>query len=131
MPVNGRFLLDTNIIIALFAKDPIIREKMANASEVFVPCIALGELYFGAHRSSRAQDNIICISEFALHSSVVECNGNTADIYGRLKNRLRRKGQPIPENDLWIAAVARQYSLTLVTRDKHFDAIEDLMIEMW
>ena len=131
MPVNGRFLLDTNIIIALFAKDPVIRERMASASEVFVPCIALGELFFGARGSSRAQDNLSRIREFAFHSPVLQCNAGTAEMYGDVKNRLRHRGQPIPENDLWIAAVARQYSLTLVTRDKHFDVIEDLMIELW
>jgi len=51
--MNGRFLLDTNIIIALFSADPVIYDRIAEASEVFIPSVALGELYFGAHKSTR------------------------------------------------------------------------------
>jgi tRNA(fMet)-specific endonuclease VapC len=46
--VNGKYLLDTNIIISLFAKDSQIHDRIAKAEEVFVPCVAIGELYFGA-----------------------------------------------------------------------------------
>jgi tRNA(fMet)-specific endonuclease VapC len=44
---------------------------------------------------------------------------------------LRAKGHPIPENDIWIAAHAQQYELTLVTRDAHFSAVEGIGIEVW
>ena len=56
--MNGRFLLDTNIVIALFRGDPAIDSKIANAMEVFVPSIVLGELYFGAANSQHAAENI-------------------------------------------------------------------------
>lgn len=49
--MSGKFLLDTNVIIAIFAKEPVIHERLSNADEVFVPCIALGEMYFGACKS--------------------------------------------------------------------------------
>jgi len=129
--VNGRYLLDTNIIIALFAKNPQIHGHIANAEEVFVPCIAIGELYFGAYKSFKIQENIVCIDEFALNNTVLSCNSETAKIYGNIKSRLKDKGQPIPENDIWTAAIAQQYSLTLVSNDAHFDAIEDLKVEKW
>jgi len=48
-----------------------------------------------------------------------------------IKSQLRAKGQPIPENDIWIAATAKQPQLTLVTRDGHFQAIEGLVVEQW
>jgi tRNA(fMet)-specific endonuclease VapC len=129
--VNGRFLLDTNIIIALFAKDQQIHDHMANAEEIFVSCIAIGEMYFGAYKSLKIQENISRIDEFVLKNTVLSCNTETAKIYGDIKNRLKDKGQPLPENDLWIAAIAQQYSLTLVTKDSHFDVIENLEIGKW
>jgi tRNA(fMet)-specific endonuclease VapC len=52
-------------------------------------------------------------------------------LYGEIKSSLRQKGKPIPDNDIWIAASARQHSLTLVTRDAHFDEIDDLARERW
>lgn len=76
--MNGRFLLDTNIIIALFAKDSKIRERIVSASEVFVPSIAIGELYYGAYKSSRPQENHTRIDEFALNNTVLVCNADTA-----------------------------------------------------
>ncbi|MDI6890638.1 MAG: type II toxin-antitoxin system VapC family toxin [Thermodesulfovibrionales bacterium] len=124
--MNGRYLLDTNIIIAIFAEDPMVHERLVNAAEVFVPCIAIGELYFGAYKSVKIQENIVRIDEFALNNTVLSCNTETAKRYGDIKNRLKDKGQPIPENDIWIAAIAQQYILTLVTKDAHFDAIENL-----
>lgn len=129
--MNGRFLLDTNIIIALFAEDPKIHEHITNASEVFVPSIAIGELYFGAYKSSKVQENHARIDEFIFNNTVLACNADTARRYGDIKFSLKEKGQPIPENDIWIAAVAQQYDLTLVTRDTHFGVIDDLKIEAW
>ncbi|MEE9614468.1 MAG: type II toxin-antitoxin system VapC family toxin [Thermodesulfobacteriota bacterium] len=120
--MNGKFLLDTNIIIALFSGDPGVHERISNASEVFVPCIAIGELYFGAHKSSRPQENHTRINGFVLDSTVLACNADTAKRYGDIKNRLKEKGQPIPENDVWIAALAQQYALTLVSRDTHYNS---------
>ena len=129
--MNGKFLLDTNIIIALFAEDTAIHERISKAPEVFVPCIVIGELYFGAYKSGRVKENHALIDEFALNNMVLPCNADTARIYGEIKNLLKEKGRPIPENDIWIAAIARQYALTLVTRDPHFESVEDLKIELW
>ncbi len=130
--MNGsRFLLDTNIVIALFAEDPNIHERMANAVEVFIPSVAVGELYFGAYKSQKIEENISRIDEFTLNNTVLACNTATAKLYGDIKNKLKEKGQPLPENDIWIAAIARQHDLTLVTRDIHFHVIENLKIESW
>ncbi len=129
--MNGRFLLDTNIIIALFSKDPKIHDCITNVEEVFVPIIAIGELYFGAYNSLKIRENLTCIDEFALNNTVLACNTDTAKRYGDIKSRLKEKGQPIPENDIWIAAIAQQYALTLVTKDAHFDIVENLKVEVW
>jgi len=129
--VNGKLLLDTNVIIALFAKDPQIHNRIFNAEELFVPCIAIGELYFGAYKSLKVQENINRIDNFALNNTVLVCDTDTARRYGNIKNRLKEKGQPIPENDIWTAAIAQQHALTLVTRDTHFEVVENLKIEVW
>ncbi|MEW6608714.1 MAG: type II toxin-antitoxin system VapC family toxin [bacterium] len=129
--MNGRFLLDTNIIIGLFAKEPGIHNRIINAQEVFIPCIAIGELYFGAYKSVRVIENIARIDEFALCNTIVSCNAETAKRYGEIKNHLKDKGQPVPENDIWIAAIAQQYNFTLVTQDSHFTAIDNLIIATW
>ena len=59
------------------------------------------------------------------------CNAKTADHYAIIKLALQAKGKPIPENDMWIAAVAMQHGFILATRDRHFLEIDRLLLEMW
>ena len=129
--MNGRYLLDTNIIISLFAKDSQIHNRLSTAEEVFVPCIAVGELYFGAYKSLKPEENLARVDEFALNNTGLPCDTGIAKKYGDIKDRLKEKGLPVPDNDIWIAAIAQQYALTLITRDSHFEAIENLRIETW
>lgn len=93
--------------------------------------LVLGELFYGAQKSSRVEANIAQINEFAESCSVVTCDSETALLYGDIKNNLRIKGRPIPENDIWIAAIAKQYAMTLVSRDDHFKEIDDLLTLTW
>jgi tRNA(fMet)-specific endonuclease VapC len=129
--MSGKFLLDTNIVIAIFAKEAVVQASLANATEVFIASIVLGELYYGAYKSSRVTENVGKINEFAANNSILVCNTRTAEEYGQIKNGLRAKGRPIPENDIWIAALAKQYGLTLVTRDGHFGEVGGLTIDAW
>jgi len=131
MPMNGKFLLDTNIVIAIFANDRSAMTSLADASEVFVPNVTMGELYYGAYKSNRFEFNISRIDEFASISSILGCDLQTSREYAKIKNALREKGRPIPENDIWIAAIAVQYNLTLVSRDDHFKRIDGLHTEIW
>ena len=129
--MSGRILIDTNIIIALFAKEVVVQHRLAEADEVFLSSIVLGELYYGAQKSAHVETNISRINMFAAGSSVLGCDTVAAQYYGVIKDHLRTKGRPIPENDIWIAATARQYQLTLVTRDEHFQAVEGLVVDQW
>lgn len=129
--MSGRYLLDTNIIIALFADEVAVKNSLAHANEVFIPSIAVGELFYGARKSGRPQGNLERINEFLDNCTVLGCDAQTASHYGEVKNKLRLKGRPLPENDIWIAAVALQYNLTLVTRDAHFQEIENLKTVVW
>ncbi len=129
--MNGKCLLDTNIVIGLFAAEPTVMQGLREAEQVFIPSIVIGELYYGALHSTRAEENVARIEQLVASGAILNCDGVTARYYGHIKNELRREGRPVPENDLWIAALALQYQLTLITRDKHFAEIPDLQQQAW
>lgn len=131
MPRTGRVLLDTNILIALLAAAPRVVERVRDAEAVYVPAIALGELYYGARKSGRVDENVKRVATLAAASAVLVCDAATASTYGELKATLRAQGTPIPENDLWIAALAKQHGLTVASRDDHFGTVPGLPIERW
>ena len=124
-------LLDTNIISALLKGDSEIANKIDGAVKVFIPVTVVGELYYGARYSTNIQKNLLNIHRLIEAYEVLKADEDTAEIYGLIKSVLRKKGKPIPENDIWIAAIARQYNLTLITRDKHFSEVEELAILLW
>jgi len=129
--MSGRYLLDTNIIIALFADEAIVKNSLAQTSEVFIPSFVIGELCYGARKSGRVQANLARVDELVANSIVLGCDAETARQYGEVKNKLRLKGRPLPENDIWIAALALQHDLALVTRDAHFQEVENLQTVAW
>jgi tRNA(fMet)-specific endonuclease VapC len=129
--VTGRYLLDTNIVIGIFNGDALLQRRLANSTEVFLSIVVLGELLYGALSSTRTRENLARIELFASYTTILNCDSETAHRYGALKTELRRRGRPIPENDLWIAALASQHDLALVTRDPHFSEIVDLRREVW
>lgn len=129
--MNGRFLLDANIIIGIFTEDRAIRQRMEDRPEVLVSTIVLGELYYGARKSKRIGENLRRLNELLSDAPCLDCNVGTTYEYGIIRNELRLKGRPIPENDIWIAATARQHNLTLVSRDQHFAKVENLRWEQW
>lgn len=127
----GEYLLDTSIIIPHFRGEPAVRRRLGEADRVYLSAIVLGELHFGAEGSNRSAEQVEQIAAFTALCHQLSCDGETARHYGRIEQSLRRRGRPIPENDLWIAATALQHSLVLVTRDEHFRAVEGLMTELW
>lgn len=130
-PMSGSYLLDTNVIIALFAGNAEVLDHLAGADEIYVPSIAIGELCFGARKSGRPNENLARIDEFVASNVVLSCDTQTARRNGEVKDSLRREGRPIPENDIWVAAIALQHGLTLVTHDVHFREIKSLTLESW
>ncbi|MBK8493210.1 MAG: type II toxin-antitoxin system VapC family toxin [Saprospirales bacterium] len=129
--MSGRYLLDSNIVIAIFNDDQSVIDKVNQDPEIYVPSIGVGELYYGAFNSSKKQTNIDRIDQLRTEVTVLACDDYTAKFYGQIKKGLKDKGTPIPENDIWIAAIAMQYGLTLVTRDSHFDNVDGLSVEKW
>lgn len=129
--MSGRVLLDTNIVIGILAKDEAILSRLVKTEAVLLPSIVLGELFYGAFKSAYPDDNVQRIEQLATSTAVLPCDGSTAHHYGRIKTALRAKGRPIPENDIWIAAIAQQHGLTVVSRDLHFREIDALLVEEW
>lgn len=127
--MSGRYLLDTNIVIDLFANVQSVIDFFEEAQEVFLPVIVLGEMYFGALKSQRVEENRDRLHAFAEKNIVLYADEHVAQRYGAVKNMLRKKGRPIPENDIWIAAIALENNLTLVSRDDHFLAVDGLKLK--
>jgi len=88
-------------------------------------------LFFGAAKSGRAVENMAKVERFAPASTVLPCGLDVAREYGNIRERLRNKGRPIPENDIWIAATAMYHELQLASRDRHFLDIEGLSTVRW
>jgi tRNA(fMet)-specific endonuclease VapC len=76
--MRGKYLLDTNIVIALFAEDPSVQKRIAKAAEVFIPAIVIGELFFGAFKSGRPKANSARIENFAAGNAVLACGIGTS-----------------------------------------------------
>src|SRR5688572_29511725 len=131
MPLSGRFLLDTNIVIALLQGEAAVVSHLEHAQEVFIPAVVLGELFFGAAKSGRPSENAATVEKFAAGRAIIACDLAVAREYGRLKQWLKAKGRPLPENDVWIAAAAIRHGLVLVTRDGHFGEVEGVATADW
>jgi tRNA(fMet)-specific endonuclease VapC len=129
--MGGSYLLDTNVVVAFFAGDAIVHARFYVADEPFLSSTVVGELYFGAYKSERVAANVERIDTLVANTTQLACDVETARHYGIIRESLRKKGCPIPENDIWIAASAIQHGLTLATRDQHFENVEGLLRESW
>ncbi len=128
--MSGRALLDTNAVIALFAGEPELVEMVASKTAVFLCVPVVGELRYGALASARVEQNLARLDDFAQTITVLPCDADSAVFYSSVKFDLRKKGRPIPENDVWVAAIARQHELSLISRDIHFQEIDGLELEL-
>jgi tRNA(fMet)-specific endonuclease VapC len=114
------YLLDTNIVIELFAKIPDTITLIDSLKGVCCCDIVLGELYYGAYNSKQRDANLQNIERFTSLFPITSADHATANIYGQLKQGLKSIGKPAPDNDIWIAAIAKQNDFSIVTRDHHF-----------
>ncbi len=122
-------LLDTNILADFFAGDPETVEAFQRARSLAINSVVLGELLGGFLLGSRASANRRLLSRFlsSPRVKVLALAAETTEHYADVYTQLRRKGRPIPSNDMWIAASAREHGLVLFTRDTHFREIEGLL----
>ena len=96
-----------------------------------LPIVALGELLFGAENSARSVQNLPRYLEFTEVCIVVPLGRQTAAVYAQTRLVLKRKGRPIPMNDIWIAAQCLEQGWVLVTDDTDFGYVDGLVIERW
>ena len=122
-------LLDSKVVIDLFREDLITIEKLKSLPHIYIPVMVLGELFYGANLSKQIEKRVAQIRTFAAKVTVLNCDSVTAEMYGEIKSQLRRDGKPIPENDIWIAALTKQYKLSILSNDKHFTYIKGVRVE--
>ena len=123
--------LDTNIIVPFLNGERSITAKVNALDLIHLPVIVLGELYYGAIKSIHKQKNLEKIGTLVQRCALYSIDEKTTQIYGEIKAMLSKQGTPIPENDIWIAGLAKEFDLPIVTRDKHFKHIPSIKVMEW
>lgn len=126
-----KYLFDTNVVIAFLKAEPEIIRKMTGLAEFNISVITKGEMQYGARNSANPERNMVIYSDFFRYCNILEISGKTADNYAEIRLKLKSAGRPIPENDIWIAASAREHNLKIITRDKHLLDIDFINSELW
>jgi tRNA(fMet)-specific endonuclease VapC len=124
-----RILIDTNIYSYALRGIPDVINTIQKANEICISSISIGELLFGFKNGSREQEMREELEVFldAPRVQIHYIDETTAEFYADILTLLRKKGKPIPTNDMWIAAVAFQHGLKLFSKDRHFDNIPGLI----
>ena len=123
-----RVALDTNRLTDLFKGDTELAEWLGVCEEIWIPLFVLGEIKAGFAGGTQHRTNEALLQRLLSKPTVQVLlpGSETASHYARLFVQLRRAGTPIPDNDLWIAALALEHNLVLITRDAHFARIPQL-----
>lgn len=119
-------ILDTNALSALLDGDQGLVDLLRGVARPTIPAVVLGEYRYGLRRSRFRDELEKVLDQLEAESNILPFDAATARCYATVRDTLRRQGTPIPENDVWIAALALQHRLPLVTRDAHFDRVPGL-----
>ena len=119
-------ILDTNGLSALAEGDPRLEPILRRATQIAVPVIVLGEYRYGIQQSRERQRYEHWLVEYLSKFRVLDVEEQTTTSYAAVRGELKRAGTPIPSNDVWIAALCRQHSLPVLSRDRHFDLVPGL-----
>ena len=117
--------VDTNILIGIINKDEALISKIGGYELVF-PAVVVGEIYYGAFKSSRQKENLSKLNDFFKNQHILNLDAESARLYAELENLLRIKGKPLPDNDILIAAITKKNQLPIISLDKHFEYIDGL-----
>jgi tRNA(fMet)-specific endonuclease VapC len=124
-------ILDTNAVSALFAGEPGVERLLSGSERHHLPVIVLGEYQVGLLRSKRRKRLLELLDALARESILLNIDQETAAAYAVTREKLRRAGTPIPENDVWIAALAVQHGEPVASRDRHFDHVPGVKRLQW
>jgi len=124
-------IVDTNALSAVADDDRAVIAILARADQMAIPVIVLGEYRYGIAQSRHCAIYENWLSGLIRDCSVLDIYEPTTQHYAEITMDLKRKGKPIPTNDLWIAALCRQHSLPLLSRDRHFDQVAGLKRIEW
>ena len=127
-----RILLDTNRLTDALRQDESVAAIVEQAEEVWIPFVTLGEIqagFLGGHPRRRAHNEALLLRFLRLPAvGVLYPDRETTGVYARLFVQLRHAGTPIPTNDLWIASLAVQHQVTVVTHDAHFGKVPQVSL---
>jgi predicted nucleic acid-binding protein len=124
-------ILDTNALSAFFENEGAVVSLMSEVEAVHLPVIVLGEYRFGLRGSRLRKILEPKLVAFARTCTVLAVLESTTNAYARIRHDLKKAGTPIPENDIWIAALALEYHLDILSNDRHFDAIDHIRRVGW
>lgn len=128
--MTPKLALDTNAYRALDDGNAKLMSLVKTVPQIGMPIVVLGELYYGVFLGGKREKNMLNLNRF-LRSPRVELlhiDEITAKLFGEIVTQLRQSGRPIQQDDMWIAALCKQYGYTLATADKDFDAVVGLEI---
>ena len=129
--MTGNLVLNSNAVIAYRAGNTEVCTLIDEAGKSFLPVIVLGELYFGALKSSQKQKNLDAIESFKKYSEIIVVDEYIATEYATIRLELKKKGTPIPENDIWIAATTKTLDVSLLSNDAHFNYVDGIKVIKW
>ena len=124
-------LLDTSVVIRHFRDANALADKLAAYEELYLPGPAWPSFTTELQRSDRPQQHLDQIERFLVAADVLTPDQDTSKHYGKIAAELARKGTPIPQNDIWMAALSIQCGLPLATTDQHFQHIDGLTLLLW
>lgn len=124
-------ILDTNALSAIADNEPAAVRIFSQAATIELPVIVLGEYRFGIAHSRRRNEYEKWLGDLIAATRVLPAEDETSSQYAKIRAELKKAGRPIPSNDLWIAALARQHRLPLMSQDGHFDAVQGLKRIGW
>jgi tRNA(fMet)-specific endonuclease VapC len=124
-------ILDTNGLSGVADGDEGLEPLLRKAAEIAVPAIVLGEYRYGISHSRNRQYYEQWLTEHLATFRILDVNEETTIPYSAVRTELKKAGTPIPSNDIWIAALCRQHSLPLVSRDRHFDLVSGIRRLNW
>ena len=126
-----RILMDTNTYAAFKRNDPMAVGVLREVEFIGINVVVLGELLSGFKGGSKEEQNVRELNQFLDSPRVhlIQVDEETAEFYAKIYWDLKKKGRPIPSNDIWVAASAMRYALSLFTFDEHFKHIDGLMLK--